>query len=145
MPTYTFPQLKGKIKVGDTVIHKGEKKKVTGVGTYHFTLDYQYHHPYDLPNRSLELLEEKTLDTVDVGDVLEIVGKHGVEYTIEDKAQNGVVLFVSSSQSQYTFPATRKYLKVNGYTVKQGPQPVIMTCEEAEKELSKDGKQVKIV
>jgi len=146
MPIYTYQQLKGKIKVGDTVINEGGKKKVTEVYNDGFRLEGDT--PlrfFDWHKLSLELLEEKTIDTVDVGDVLEIVGKHGVEYTIEDKAQNGVVLFVSSSQSQYTFPATRKYLKAYGYTVKQSPQPVIMTREEAEKELSKDGKQVKIV
>jgi len=145
MPIYTYPQLKGKIKVGDTVREDGDLKKVTSVDDETFWTGDDTFGYFDDSEGSLELLEEKTLDTVDVGDVLEIVGKHGVEYTIEDKAQNGVVLFVSSSQSQYTFPATRKYLKVNGYTVKQAPQPVIMTREEAERELSKDGKQVKIV
>lgn len=142
MPIYTYPQLKGRIKVGDTVIQDGKKKKVTGVGTYHFTLDYQYHHPYDLPNYSLELLEEKTLDTVDVGDV--VADENGEEFNILDTSKNGKVLFLMHDGYIRRFEV-RELLEKKGYTVKQGPQPVIMTCEEAERELSKDGKQVKIV
>ena len=144
MPIYTYPELKGRIKVGDTVIHKGKKKKVTEVCMDYFGLDDDLHYSYNYPEYSLELLEEKTLDTVDVGDVL--VGEQGAEFTISDTAKNGFVLFLTSDRTpQYTFALTRKYLKESGHTVKQAPQPVIMTREEAEQELSKDGKQVKIV
>lgn len=145
MPIYTYQQLKGRIKVGDTVINEGEKKKVTEVYNDGFRLEGDT--PlrfFDWHKLSLELLEEKTLDTVDVGDAL--VGEQGVEFTISDTAKNGFVLFLTSDRTpQYTFALTRKYLKESGYTVRQDPQPIIMTREEAERELSKDGKQVKIV
>ena len=144
MPIYTYPQLKGIIKVGDTVIHKGKKKKVTEVCMDYFGLDDDLHYSYNYPEYSLELLEEKTLDTVDVGDVV-VLGKE--ERMILDKSPNGTVLFLSAADvfEHGGDIFTRQEFLDRGYTVKQGPQPVIMTCEEAEKELSKDGKQVKIV
>jgi len=151
MPIYSFPELKGRIKVGDTVIHEGEKKKVTTVtNLYHFWLDDEKGgYAYDDDLSSLELLEEepKTLDTVDVGDV--VVDATGVEYRILDTSKNGTVLFITNptkhSNEYISRIESREYLKSLDWTAKQAPQPVTMTREEAEKELSKDGKQVKIV
>lgn len=151
MPIYTYQQLKGRIKVGDTVINEGEKKKVTAVTDRRFWLGEGAIPLYFDANASLELLEEKTLDTVDVGDV--VVSELGDEYRILDTSKNGTVLFCTIVYKEAD-PAnpdcvdrtvSRRYLESIGFTVKQGPQPVIMTREEAEKELSKDGKQVKIV
>lgn len=136
MPIYTYPDLKGRIKVGDTVIHKGKKKKVTEVCMDYFGLDDDLHYAYDYPEYSLALLEEpKTLDTVDVGDV--VVDTEGVEYRILDTSKNGTVLFLTNP-TKYTNEYTsriesREYLKSLDWTVKQAPQPVIMTREEAEK------------
>lgn len=151
MPIYTYPDLKGRIKVGNTVIHKGKKKKVTEVADEYFWLDDKEIHMFNLPTVSLDLLEEKTLDTVDVGDV--VVSELGDEYRILDTSKNGTVLFctIVYKEAEPANPdcvdrtVSRRYLESIGYTVKQSPQPVIMTREEAEKELSKDGKQVKIV
>lgn len=144
MPIYTYQQLKGRIKVGDTVINEGEKKKVTAVTDRRFWLGEGAIPLYFDANASLELLEEKTLDTVDVGDVV-VLGKE--ERMVLDKSPNGTVLFLSAADvfEHGGDIFTRQEFFDRGYTVKQGPQPVIMTCEEAERELSKDGKQVKIV
>lgn len=159
MPIYTYPQLKGKIKVGDTVsavMDKGNpcdnladdgsnKQKITEVSETGFKIN-GCPHTYEYANFSLFIHDDepKTLDMVDVGDVV-VLGKE--ERMVLDKSPNGTVLFLSATDvfehSGDIF--TRQELFDNGYTVKQGPQPVIMTREEAEKELSKDGKQVKIV
>ena len=144
MPIYTYPQLKGKIKVGDTVREDGELKKVASVDDETFWTDDDTFGYFDDSEGSLELLEEKTLDTVDVGDVV-VLGKE--ERMVLDKSPNGTVLFLSAADvfEHGGDIFTRQEFLDRGYTVKQGPQPVVMTREEAEKELSKDGKQVKIV
>jgi len=145
MPIYTYQQLKGKIKVGDTVIQEGKAKKVTGTTDRRFWLGEGAIPLYFDANASLELIEEKTLDTVDVGDV--VVDPNGEESTILDTSKNGTVLFISDwgHPERFGDGYTREELKDHKLTVKQSPQPVIMTREEAEQELSKDGKQVKIV
>ena len=133
MPIYTYQQLKGRIKVGDTVINEGEKKKVTEVYNDGFRLEGDT--PlrfFDWHKLSLELLEEKTLDTVDVGDV--VFHAMGIAYVILDTSKNGTILFLANSESGMLERfASRSNLKEGGFTVKQ-PKPVRkMTRAEVEK------------
>lgn len=158
MPIYSYAELKGKIKVGDRVrAVKGENnaciqlqddggnsKGITSVDVDGFSIDTCYH-VYNEPCFLELLTEEKTLDTVDVGDV--VVSACGDEYTILDKSPNGTVLFTSgSSNSDWAGGGyTRKELKDNRFTVKQStpaPKPKEMTLEEVSKAL---GYPVKIV
>lgn len=164
MPIYSYAELKGKIKVGDRVrAVKGKENwctclrsskptgklawpicEVTRVENYGFYINGCAHNYYS--GSFLELLtEEKTLDTVDVGDV--VVDSSGEEFTILDKSLNGTVLFVSWSNdaTRYHDGFTRQELKEFGYTVKQStpaPEPKEMTLEEVSKAL---GYPVKIV
>lgn len=164
MPIYSYAELKGKIKVGDKVravkgkengcgelgdlmvaADDGEKLgTITDVFSEYFRIN-QCVHAYS-PGYFLELLtEEKTLDTVDVGDV--VVDGDGRERTILDKSPNGTVLFLSSAASGdwSGVMATRQELKLFDYTVKQStpaPAPKEMTLEEVSKTL---GYPVKII
>lgn len=164
MPIYSYAELKGKIKVGDRVravvgrengcaefgemlaIANTNSKvcKITDIGADRFRINgcgHGYHEDV-----FLELLtEEKTLDTVDVGDV--VVDGDGRERTILDTSKNGTVLFLSSAASGdwSGVMATRQELKLFDYTVKQptlAPEPKEMTLEEVSKAL---GYPVKIV
>ena len=163
MPIYSYAELKGKIKVGDRVrAVKGKENwctclrsskptgklawpicEVTRVEDYGFYINGCAHNYYS--GSFLELLtEEKTLDTVDVGDV---VVSGGFERTILDKSPNGTVLFLSSAASGdwSGVMATRQELKLFDYTVKQStpaPAPKEMTLEEVSKTL---GYPVKII
>lgn len=162
MPIYSYAELKGKIKVGDRVravkgkengcselgdlmvaADDGEKLgTITDVFSDRFRVN-QCGHSYS-PGYFLELLtEEKTLDTVDVGDV--VVDKDGDERTVMDTSKNGTVLFLSQRDCPLYFhlPMTRQELKDKGFTVKQPtPAPKEMTLEEVSKAL---GYPVKIV
>lgn len=162
MPIYSYAELKGKIKVGDRVravvgkengcgelgdrgsvgLSNGIVGKITQVDDYSFSINncgHGYH-----SGASLELLtEEKTLDTVDVGDV--VVAGDGDEHTVIDTSKNGVLLFLSSTSYplKYSHVNTRQAFKDAGYTVKQStPAPKEMTLEEVSKAL---GYPVKIV
>ena len=121
-------------------------KPVTAVTEKCFWLGERGMPYYFEDNDSLTLLEEKTLDTVDVGDV--VVDGRGREYTISDTGQSKVVLFITKEETQYTLPVTREYLKRDSFTVKQDPpvpEVTEMSIEEAEAKLSEGGKQVKII
>lgn len=152
MPIYSYAELKGKIKVGDKVravvgktnacwnklLNDGSNtEKITHVDSRGFSINGCYHgyHSYYF----LELLtEEKTLDTVDVGDV--VVDKRGEERTVLDTSKNGRVLFLSilNYPTYYSTGYTRQELKDKGYTVKQStpaPEPKEMTLDEVSKAL----------
>jgi len=159
MPIYSYAELKGKIKVGDKVrAVKGKTNpcsnmllddgsntaKVTEVFDDGFYIN-DCCHAY-AEGSFLELLtEEKTLDTVDVGDV--VVGKDGDERTVMDTSKNGTVLFLSQRDCPLYFhlPMIRQELKDKGFTVKQStpvPEPKETTLEEVSKTL---GYPVKII
>jgi len=157
MPIYSYAELKGKIKVGDKV--RAVKGKQNGCSELARSLDFDCRittvhdsgfsingckHWYYENNFFLELLtEEKTLDTVDVGDV--VVDENGNERTILDKSPNGTVLFLSwqNDPTRYYGGHTRQQLKALRYTVKQStPEPKEMTLEEVSKAL---GYPVKII
>lgn len=164
MPIYSYAELKGKIKVGDKVravvgrengctefgemlgIANTNSKvcKITDIGTDRFRIN-GCEHGYQ-EDVFLELLmEEKTLDTVDVGDV--VVSEDGNERTILDKSPNGTVLFLSriNDATHYQDGYTRQEIKQYKFTVKQStpaPEPKEMTLEEVSKAL---GYPVKIV
>lgn len=152
MPTYSYAELKGKIKVGDRVKFEGHDAIVTKVGEAEFRLDVDRGlfvmactRPWDAEGTIELLTEEKTLDTVDVGDV--VVDKYGGERTILDKSLNGTILFLSQvdDATRCTSYNTRQELKGHGFTVKQSapaPEPKEMTLEELSKAL---GYPVKIV
>ena len=164
MPIYSYAELKGKIKVGDRVrsvvgkdngcgklgdvestdVQNEKICEITAVSDNYFWINDCSHGYYT--DFFLELLtEEKTLDTVDVGDV--VVDGDGRERTILDTSKNGTVLFLSSAASGdwSGVMATRQELKLFDYTVKQStpaPEPKEMTLEEVSKAL---GYPVKIV
>jgi hypothetical protein len=164
MPIYSYAELKGKIKVGDKVRAVNGKEngcqelgdvestdvqnekicEITAVNGGYFSINdcpHGYH-----SESFLELLtEEKTLDTVDVGDV--VVSEDGNERTILDKSPNGTVLFLSriNDATHYQDGYTRQEIKHYKLTVKQStpaPAPKEMTLEEVSKAL---GYPVKIV
>lgn len=153
MPIYSYAELKGKIKVGDRVklldmltdaarLCERLVSRVEDKGFH--TDDNSYFHRWTRDGVVELLTEEKTLDTVDVGDV---VVSGGFERTILDKSPNGTVLFLSSAASGdwSGVMATRQELKLFDYTVKQStpaPAPKEMTLEEVSKAL---GYPVKIV
>lgn len=146
MPIYSYAELKGKIKVGDRVRLGKDVCVVTRIEDNGFYLrlgDFNFCQPWDA-KATLELLtEEKTLDTVDVGDV--VVNDSGNEHTILDTSKSGTILFISRSNDPtgYSFALTRQQLKEYSYTVKQStPAPKEMTLEEVGKAL---GYPVKIV
>ena len=157
MPIYSYAELKGKIKVGDRVravngkpnacaelgdvmtLPNGSEKvcTITDVAEDRFWIN-NCGHGY-LEDHVLELLtEEKTLDTVDVGDV--VVDKRDFECTILDTSKNGSVLFLSHpiNATWVGIYRTRQELKDDGYTVKQSTpvhEPKEMTLEEISKAL----------
>lgn len=156
MPIYSYAELKGKIKVGDKVraavgqvswcdrLEDGVTGTVTGVGTISFEINGCTHSYAD--TSFLELLtEEKTLDTVDVGDV--VVDEDGGERTILDTGKSGKVVLLSlvGKPTRMGGVYARQELEGLGYTVKQStpePEPKEMTLEEVSKAL---GYPVKIV
>ena len=163
MPIYSYAELKGKIKVGDRVravvgMLQGCEElggeifypvkdnsivcTITEVGEIGFSINGCSHRYFE--DVFLELLtEEKTLDTVDVGDV--VVAGDGDEHTVIDTSKNGVLLFLSSTSYplKYSHVNTRQAFKDAGYTVKQSTSaPKEMTLEEVSKAL---GYPVKIV
>ena len=157
MPIYSYAELKGKIKVGDRVravngkpnacaelgdvmtLPNGSEKvcTITDVAEDRFWIN-NCGHGY-LEDHVLELLtEEKTLDTVDVGDV--VVDKRDFECTILDTSKNGTILFTSrfSNSAQVGGYYTRQEMRDQGYTVKQStpaPEPKEMTLDEVSKAL----------
>lgn len=140
MPIYSYAELKGKIKVGDKVRIGENICVVTSLedrGFYLLTKGFEFCQPWDAA-AFLELLtEEKTLDTVDVGDVV-VSEVSGYEHTILDIANNGAILFLSRANdpTSYMFAFTRQQLKDYGYTVKQStPEPKEMTLDEVSKAL----------
>ena len=154
MPIYSYAELKGKIKVGDRVklldmltdaarLCERLVSRVEDKGFH--TDDNSYFHRWTRDGVVELLTEEKTLDTVDVGDV--VVDGDGRERTILDTSKNGTVLFLSSAASGdwSGVMTTRQELKLFDYTVKQStplPEPKEMTLEEVSKAL---GYPVKIV
>lgn len=157
MPIYSYAELKGKIKVGDRVraakgrnnicpyLDYNKQGVVSHVDSDGFVIANGCVHSYGSISFLELLTEEKTLDTVDVGDV--VVGKRGDERTILDKSPNGTVLFLSwqNDPTRYYGGYTRQQLKALRYTVKQStpvPETKEMTLEEVSKAL---GYPVKIV
>ena len=147
MPIYSYAELKGKIKVGDRVrLDKSgnPSNNIRWLSEEGFAADSLFFRWDDEGTAEL-LTEEKTLDTVDVGDV--VVDACGDEFTIVDTSKNGIVLFLSRASEPPFFPhaPARDALKNFGYTVKQStpaPAPKEMTLEEVSKAL---GYPVKIV
>lgn len=152
MPIYTCAELKGRIKVGHKVkqveggygscytLENGKTGTITKVNEAGFWIDDCAHAYSEL--FSLELLdEEKTLDMVDVGDV--VFNAMGKAYVILDTSKNGTILFLARAESgMLDFTATRSYLEKACFTVKQ-PKPVRkMTLAEVEKLV---GERIEIV
>ena len=148
MPIYSYAELKGKIKVGDRVKdNEGYSGKVDLLDDRGFFFEDEYgicvFRGWNVEGAAELLTEEKTLDTVDVGDV--VVDRDGRERTILDKSPNGTVLFLSHVDTSNWVGTlyTRQELKDRGFTVKQPtPEPKEMTLEEVSKAL---GYPVKIV
>ena len=155
MPIYSYAELKGKIKVGDKVravkgrnnvcpyLDCNKQGVVSHVDSDGFVIANGCVHSYGSISFLELLTEEKTLDTVDVGDV--VVDKDGDERTVMDTSKNGTVLFLSQRDCPLYFhlPMTRQELKDKGFTVKQPtPAPKEMTLEEVSKAL---GYPVKII
>lgn len=147
MPIYSYAELKGKIKVGDRVrLDKSgnPSNSVRWLSEEGFAADSLFFRWDDEGTAEL-LTEERTLDTVDVGDV--VVDELGGERTVLDKSPNGTILFLSHvcEPTHGGGSFTRQELKDLGFTVKQStptPEPKEMTLEEVSKAL---GYPVKIV
>lgn len=141
MPIYSYAELKGKIKVGDKVKPDDctHPVKVTDVFIVGFKTDDGGVYVWT-DGGTVELLtEEKTLDTVDVGDVV-VSDVSDYEHTIIDTTNTGAILFLSRANDPtgYSFALARRDLKDLGYTVKQStpvPEPKEMTLEEVSKAL----------
>lgn len=138
------------LKVGDKVRIKGKEAVVislTGwfVNQIYVKFKNGYTDSYD--RECLELIEEKTWETLAKGDVVIHEYKH--EYSILSIIDNCVLLSEGDDHSRAWSWFTVQELKKDDWKIKQ-PEPVEkvteMTISEAEKLLEKsEGKKIKIV